>query len=83
MKKFVILLNGGVFYEGDKSIFNDEEIKEVFKEELEGKDFEFDEEEMKLEEGIKYLKERERVECYNCFIERGGDFSELSIEEVK
>jgi len=83
MKNFVILLNNGMFYEGSKNVFNDEEIKEIFRKELEGENFEFEDEEMKLEEGIKYLKKsRERVECYNCFVGRGDDYCELNIEEV-
>jgi len=82
MKNFVILLNSGIFYEGNKNVFNDEEIKEIFRKELEGENFEFEDEEMELEKGIEYLKEGEKVECYNCFIERGEDYSEISIEEV-
>jgi DNA-directed RNA polymerase specialized sigma subunit len=82
MKNFVILVNSEVLFEKNKSVFNDEEIKEIFKEELKDNNFEFEDEEVDLECGINYLKERERLICYNCFIDKGNDYSEISIEEV-
>ena len=59
MKNYIMLWNDGVFYNGNKNVFNVDEIKVIFEGMIEEFEFEDEDESVSIEYGIKKLIESE------------------------
>ena len=55
MKKYILLWNDGVFYDGNKNVFNVDEIKVIFEGMIEEFEFEDEDESVSIEYGINKL----------------------------
>ena len=59
MKNYILLWNDCVFYDGNKNLFNVDEIKVIFEGMIEEFEFEDEDESVSIEYGIKKLIESE------------------------
>lgn len=55
MKNYILLWNDGVFYDGNKNVFNVDEIKVIFEGMIEEFEFEDEDESVSIEYGINKL----------------------------
>ena len=78
MKNYIMLWNDGVFYDGNKNVFNVDEIKVIFEGMIEEFEIEDGFENLSIEEGIKVL-----IECGEELFVENEELCEMGDDSVR
>lgn len=78
MKKYILLWNDGVFYNGNKNVFNVDEIKVIFEGMIEEFEIEDGFVNLSIEEGIKVL-----IECGEELFVENEELCEMGDDSVR
>ena len=78
MKNYILLWNDGVFYDGNKNVFNVDEIKVIFESMIEEFEIEGGFENLSIEEGIKVL-----IECEEELFVENEELCEMGDDSVR